>query len=192
MRDVKERNQKWLPSLGLEQLGLPFLRWEVWGRNLIKDEIGMGKSWVSSSLDILNLECLLEIQVEKSSRQLVMSMESWNGDKIFKWVFKAFSLDKSPSEGDCRKRKEVQRQSTVSPVSRAREDTELPLYCQQNTSSHFPPARLQTFCQPNEYEIISLLSFAVFWFQDRTSFHFEKPIFFDYQHISTVLLTRLH
>lgn len=61
-----------------------------------------------------------------------MSMESWNGDKIFNWVFKAFSLDKSPSEGDCRKRKEVQRQSTVRPILRARKDTELPLYCQQN------------------------------------------------------------
>lgn len=106
MWDVKERNQKWLPSLGLEQLGLPFLRWEVWGRNLIKDETGMGRSWVSSSLDILNLGCLLEIQVEMSSRQLVMSMESWNEDKIFKWVFKAFSLDESPSEGGCRKRRD--------------------------------------------------------------------------------------
>lgn len=145
MQDVKKRNQEWLPSVGLEQLGLPFLRWEVWGRNLIKDETGMGRSWVSSSLDILNLGCLLEVQVEMSSRQLVMSMDSWNGDKIFKWVFKAFRLDDSPSEGDCRKRKEVQRQSPVSPISRAREDTELPLHCQWRTSSHFLPARLLIF-----------------------------------------------
>lgn len=61
---------------------------------------------------------------------------------------------RAPVRGAVEK-EEIQRRSPVSPISRAREDMELLLYCQQSTSSHFPPARLQTFCQPNEYEISS-------------------------------------